>query len=158
MEDVPDEFVAPTLEPLIQLDVFVEPAIDVGTGPNGTRKLIPITDGAVRGAFTGRVLPGGADFQLIRPDGVAEIEARYVIETDRGELVYVTNTGVRHAPADVMARLAAGEIVDPAAVYFRTLPRFETASERLQWLTRDVFVATGARLPDRVRLAFYRVS
>ena len=149
---------SPTLVPVLDLDVLVGTPVVVGDTVAGSRRVIPIVGGTVGGAFQGRILPGGADFQLIRPDGVAEIEARYVIETDEGELVYVTNTGQRHAPPDVMARLVAGEPVDPTLVYFRSIPRFETASVALNWLTRDVFVATGARRPDRVELTFFRLT
>jgi len=149
----------PGLEPVIRLDVRVDAPVEAGMTGQGRRRIIPITHGTVDGpAFCGTVLPGGSDVQRIRPDGVAEVEARYILETDAGTHVFIENRGVRHAPPDVMAELVAGRPVDPALVYFRSVPRFETDDESLRWLERDQFVATGARFPDRVRIDVYRVS
>jgi hypothetical protein len=108
--------------------------------------------------LNGRILPGGADFQIIRPNGIAELAARYVIEADDGALVYVENNGIRHGPPELMEMLRRGEAVDPTLIYFRTAPRFETASPRLQFLTRRLFIAVGARWPDRVTLAVWMVK
>jgi len=113
--------------------------------------VVPITGGRVSGpGMEGVVLPGGADFQLIRPDGVAEIEARYVLRLDDGALVYVVNQGLRTAAPEDMARLLRGEAVPPERVYFRTAPRFETAAPRLSWLHARLFLGEGERRPDRV--------
>jgi len=109
-------------------------------------------------ALKGRVLPGGADWQIIQADGLSELDTRYTLETDSGDLIYVQNRGIRHAPADVMERLLAGEPVDPAQVYFRTTPVFETAAPSLQWLTRSVFVGTGERQPLTVTIRFWRMT
>jgi hypothetical protein len=150
---------APTLEHVADFDVLVAAPIEIGAVATGTRRVIAITGGTVTGPrLAGRILPGGADFQLIRADGVAELHARYVIETDAKELVYVENSGLRHGPADAMARLKRGEQVDPALIYCRTSPRFETAAPALQWLVRDLFIASVARFPDRVAVSVYRVG
>jgi hypothetical protein len=123
-----------------------------------TRRVIGIKGGEVLGPkITGKVLPGGADFQVNRPDSVTELEARYIIQTDSGALIYVVNTGYRHGPAEVMERLQRGEAVDPALIYFRCTPRFETAAPEFQWLTKNVFVGTAARYPDRVELVIYQL-
>jgi len=149
----------PGLDLVACLDVRVGPPVEVGETARGVRRLIPIVGGQVTGPqLVGSVLEGGSDVQLVRPDGVAEIEARYVLELDDGARVFVHNVGVRHGPAEAMAALARGEIVDPAVVYFRTRVSFETAATRHSWLTRDLFLGTGARLPDRVILAFHHVS
>ena len=150
---------APALELVARLQLQVGAPVEVGPTPRGVRRLIPIVGGQVLGPrLTGSVLPGGSDVQLVRADGVAEIEARYVIELDDGARVFVHDTGVRHAPPQVMAALARGERVDPGAVYFRSRVSFETDAPEHVWLTRDLFVGTGARLPDRVVLAFHHVS
>jgi hypothetical protein len=104
------------------------------------------------------VLPGGADWQLVRADGVADLEARYTLETHDGALIYVRNRGYRHGPADVMRRLAAGEAVDPSLYYMRTTPRFETGDARYAWLNRIVCVATASRLPQAVHLEVFEVQ
>ena len=102
-------------------------------------------------------MPGGADWQMIRPDGVAAIEARYILKTDDDLLIPVVNRGLRHGPEDVMRRLAAGENVDPDTYYFRTAPVFEAPAGRYEWLNRSIFIGSGARYPESVHIRIYRV-
>jgi hypothetical protein len=104
------------------------------------------------------VLPGGADWQIVRGDGVSQLEARYTLETDDGALIYVRNVGLRHGPPEVLAKLAAGEPVDPSRYYMRTTPAFETGDERYRWLNKLVCVATGARRKDAVELDVYEIK
>jgi len=147
---------APRLEYVATVDVQVGAPQEIGDTPHGRRRVIPILGGTVRGPLLeGRILPGGADFQSIRSATFTDIHARYVIETAEGEHVYVENTGIRTGSAEDIAKLARGEPVDPARIYFRSHPRFETASPRLAWLNEHLFVGTGARFPDRVELRFY---
>jgi hypothetical protein len=132
--------------------------IEVGEVPRGRRRIIPIVGGTFSGPrLKGRVLNQGADWQMVRADGFTEIDTRYLLETDTKHLIYVQNAGIRHAAPDVLAKLAAGEVVDPKLVYFRTVPTFETSAADLQWLTRSVFVATGERYPANVVIRFWRV-
>jgi hypothetical protein len=147
------------LQPLFKAEITLAPAQELGEAPHGRRRIIPITGGRVSGErVAGRVLPGGADWQVIRADGVAELDARYTLETDDGALVYVTNRGVRHGPAEVIRRLAAGEPVDPALYYMRTTPWFETGDARYAWLNRIVCVATGARRATAVELEVFEIK
>lgn len=147
------------LKPLCEITARLLPPVDIGEGPQGRRRLIPISGGEVTGErLNGVVLPGGADFQRIRPDAVTEIQARYVIETHDGFKVYVENTGLRHAPSEVMARLMKGEVVDPALVYFRSAPRFEAPGGPYTWLERSLFLCSGARYPEHVVLRFFEVT
>jgi Protein of unknown function (DUF3237) len=68
---------------------------------HGVRRIIPITGGEVRGDdVNGKVLPFGADFQIIRHSELIELEARYAFETDDGAVVYVENKGIRFGPVD----------------------------------------------------------
>lgn len=148
----------PRLEPFARLCVTVGAPQEIGMTPRGRRRLIPITGGHAAGTgWTARVLPGGADFQLLVHDGLADLDARYTLETDAGDLVFVQNHAVRCAPPEVMARLVRGEPVDPEQVYFRCAPRFETASATLGWINEHMFVGTGARHPDRVEMRFFTV-
>jgi len=145
---------APLLEHVA--DVLVR--VTAPTVVSASRRVIGITGGEVQGPnLRGKVLAGGADFQVIRADRTNELEARYVIETDSGALIYVINTGFRHGPAETMERLLRGEAVDPALIYFRSTPRFETEAAEYQWLTKNVFVATAVRRPDSVELAIFQV-
>jgi hypothetical protein len=153
------DLTVPALEAVARISVNVGEAIEVGRTVRGRRRIIPITGGVVDGPhFSGTVLAGGADVQLIRADGVAEVVARYAIETDRGTHVFVENTGFRHGPPELIERLACGEPVDPDLLYFRTTPRFETDDPALCWLERDVFVATAARLPSEVWIDIFRLT
>ena len=139
-------------------EVKVDPALDLGDVAKGGRRIVPIVDGSFSGPqLRGTVLPGGADWQVIRHDGVAELEARYTLRTDDGALIYVRNHALRHGPADIMAALAGGRSVDPAAYYFRGATFFETSVERYSWLTKSIVICTGEREPAGVRLKFFRV-
>ena len=132
--------------------------MSIGETAAGIQRAIPILGGTVGGPrLRGKVLPGGADFQLLRKDGVTELRARYTLQCDDGALIDVDNRGMRHGPAEAMERLRRGEEVDPALMYFRAIPRFETASESCLWLTRYVFECDGIRRPGEVALTFYQV-
>ena len=147
------------LEKLFRAEIRLAPPQELGDTPQGRRRLIGITGGRVSGArVSGRVLPGGADWQVVRGDGVADLDARYTVETDDGALVYVRNRGLRHGPPEVLRRLAAGEPVDAASYYMRTTPLFETGDPRYAWLNRIVCVATGARLSAAVELEVFEVK
>lgn len=149
----------PTLEFFAELSVTVDRPQEVGQTVHGVRRLIPILGGEARGlGWTARVLPGGADFQLIVNPRLAELDARYVLETDAGDLIYVQNRAVRAAEPEVMRRLIRGEAVDPQLIYFRCSPSFETASPALGWISERLFVGTGVRRPDRVEMQFFTVA
>ena len=151
-----DPLAPPTLAHFADLRVEVGRPEVLSRGPRGMRRLVPITGGEARGdGWTARVLPGGTDFQLIVSDTLSELDARYGLETDAGDLIYVQNHAVRSAPAEVMAALLRGEPVDPAQVYFRCHPRFETASKALGWITDRMFVGVGVRHPAQVVMRFF---
>jgi Protein of unknown function (DUF3237) len=149
----------PTLNFFADLSVLVDKPQEVGLTHHGVRRLIPILGGQVQGqGWSARVLPGGADFQLIVNERMAELDARYTIETDGGDLIFVQNHAVRTAAPEVMAKLVRGEPVPPESVYFRCTPSFETASASLAWITERLFVGTGARHPDKVVMRFFEVA
>jgi len=155
LQPLPD----PQLRFFADLRVEVGAPQEVGRTVHGLRRLIPIIGGTARGdGWSARVLPGGADFQLIVSDRLSELDARYVLETDGGDLVYVHNRAVRSGPADQIARLVRGEPVDPAQIYFRCSPGFETASPALSWIAERMFVGTGVRHPDAVAMRFFELA
>jgi hypothetical protein len=149
---------APGLVFAFQARVELGEVMELGQVPHGRRRIVPITGGTFEGSgLKGRVLDNGADWQIVHADGLTEIDTRYALQTDAGQIIYVQNAGMRHAPAEVLQKLAAGEIVDPNLVYFRTVPRFETSAPELQWLTRSIFVGTGERYPTHVIIRFWRL-
>ncbi len=153
---------APALQHVFDLTVFVDAPIEAGnvTGLNsrGKRRIIPITGGTVTGHVNGKVLPGGADFQIVVSETTADLDARYMIELDNGDHIFVQNRAMRRGAATDIAKLVRGEHVSPEAIYFRCVPTFEVSSPSLEWLTQCIFVGTGARFPDRVQLSIFRVA
>ena len=150
---------APALEHVCDVDVAVDAPIAIGETGAGLRRIVAIRGGVVAGPkLNGRVLDMGADYQILRADGSSFLEARYALDIDGHGLVYVENYGVRCGAPEVMERLARGESVDPALIYFCSTPRFETAAPGLQWMTRHIFIGSGMRLPDRVRLSVFMVK
>jgi len=129
-----------------------------GETGHGVRRIIPIIGGEVRGEkVNGKVCPFGADFQIIRPNELIELEARYAFETDDGATVYVENKGIRFGPVELLERLKRGEAVDPELIYCRTVPKFETGSEKYRWLMEHVFIGSAARRPDHVIIDVHQV-
>jgi hypothetical protein len=143
------------------IDVQVGPLFETGMHALGNRRLIPIASGCISGpGLNGHILDGGADSQIVRADGQIDLSARYMIETDDGARIYVENEGIRRAmDVDAMAGSGATD-GGPGAVptYFRTVPKFETASARYRWLTQSLFVCSGIREPTRVLLHVYRIK
>ena len=149
---------APRLEFAFEVTAEIGAPLDLGITPHGRRRIIPVNGGRFEGpAIRGRVLPGGADWQILRADGAAELDARYTLETDDGALIYVSNRGMRSGSPEVLARLNAGETVDPGSYYFRTVAQFETGAARYQWLMQAIFISSAERYPDRVVIRFWRV-
>jgi len=156
---MPLDPITPRLEPAFRAAVAVAAPRVIGRTACGERRIIDILGGEVTGPrLAGRILPGGADWQVVRDDGTAVLEARYTIETGDGAYVYVQNLGYRHGPPEVLAAIARGEEVDPARYYFRTSPTFETAAPALAWLNRTVVVCSAVRTRDRVIIDFFAVQ
>jgi hypothetical protein len=158
-ELLPTVSVTPKLQLLYTSRIDIAPLLDVGNAPYGQRRIISIMGGAFSGPrLSGRVLPGGADWQIVRSDGIVEVDARYTLETDDGAFIYITNWGLRRGPPEVISRLSAGESVDPSEYYFRTAPTFETGAPRYAWLNGIIAVAAGERRADAVIITAYEVT
>jgi hypothetical protein len=143
---------------VFSLSIKVGTPIVAGDLGYGIRRVIPVLGGTVQGeGIKGTIHSGGADFQIIRPDGFTELEAKYTFELDDGALIYIENIGVRFGPKEALDRIARGEAVDPTLIYFRSVPRFETGHPKYRWLMQNLFIGVGARHPDRVELAVHQV-
>lgn len=142
---------------VFSLAIDVSTPVSAGEIGHGTRRVVPITGGRVFGGLSGTIMPFGADFQILRPDGKAELEAKYALKLDDGAVIYIENIGIRVGPAELVAKLARGEVVDPSLIYFRSVPRFETGDAKYRWLMDYIFVGVGARHPDRVEIDVHQV-
>ena len=151
----------PNLEHVADLIVWVDKPIEagqvIGLNSRGRRRIIPITGGTVSGKLNGKVLAGGSDFQIVVSDTSADLDARYMLELDNGEHIFVQNRALRRGSAEDIAKLVRGELVPPEAIYFRCVPTFEVSSPELAWLTQSIFVGTGARFPEHVQLSLFRI-
>ena len=156
----PDALPAPpALVPMTRVRCEVGALVSLGRGRYGERRYVPLGGGSVRGAeLNGTVVEGGVDWQIQRDDGALEIAAHYVVRSDDGALIEVRSDGLRHGPADVMARLARGEAVARDAYFFRTLMRFETGDPRWLHLNKVMAIACGMREAHAVTLDLYRIT
>ena len=142
---------------LFNLSADVGDLISLGSCPLGERRVVYIGTGTFEGPDLRGELIGGADWQILRSDGVLELDARYAIKDHRGGVIQVLSQGLRHGPPEVMARLARGEDVDPESYFFRTVMRFETGASELAWLNKTIAVATARRRARRVELEASRL-
>ena len=134
---------------LMTLQVAVTGAQKIGAVPLGTRVVGLVGSGHFEGPrLRGKVLPGAADWTLLRSDGVLELELRMTLETDDGALIFMKSFGLRHGPPEVMAAMARGEVVDPSTYYFRTTPRFSTGNAKYAFLNRLIAFSSGDRRPE----------
>ena len=145
LQHAADPAVAPlTTEFVLEAEVTLEPAVEVGPSSDGVRRYIPINGGTFHGPrMQGVVLPGGADWQVDRADGVTELDALYSIKTHDGAVIIVRNRGL---------------YVD-RGVYFRTIPHFQAPRGPYDWLNKAVFVGSvaGAPMPNAVVVRVFRV-
>jgi len=139
--------------------VSVASPLVIGAATIGLRRVVPITGGVLKGErLRGRVLPGGADWQVVRPDGVLDIEAKYTLQAEDGTKIMVTNKGMRHGPPEIIDKLTRGEIVDPALYYFRTCAQFEAPGDSAHaWLNRALFIGIGERTAKAAIIRFHQV-
>lgn len=143
---------------LMTLEVTVDGTQRIGAVPKGSRVTAPVTAGSFEGPrLRGKVLRGGADWTLLRADGVLELDLRLTLETDDGALIHMASFGFRHGPSEVLAALARGETVDPSKYYFRTTPRFDTAHLKYVFLNKLLAVATGDRRPKGPLYSIYEL-
>ncbi|HEX6226919.1 MAG TPA: DUF3237 domain-containing protein [Chryseolinea sp.] len=149
----------PQLEFFCTLTVKLDPPMVVGETAHGTRRIIPIIGGEVAGpGIKGEIIKGGADWQVVRKDGVSELEAHYQFKTDDGIIIYVKNVGLRAASPEIAAKIARGDQVDASQYYFRAVPKFEAPQGKYSWINDVIFICTGERQRDAVILHVWKVE
>lgn len=150
----------PRLTPVYRLEATLGEPLELGDTEHGHRRIVPLTGGRFAGAtINGTLIPGAsADWQTVLADGTAIGDIRYTLQTDGGERLYVRSQSVRHGSAEVLARLARGEDVDPSEYTFRASTRIEAAAAELDWLNKGVFMSVGGRQPSGVVYETYLVQ
>ena len=145
--------------PLFSISMSLDPVMEVGDTPAGHRRVFTVSGGHFNGdRLKGVVLPqASSDLLLIRADGSAQQDARIVLKTDDGAIIVMTYRGVRHASADVNAKIARGEHVDGSEYYLRTVPFFETSAPKYAWLNQIVAVSVGERQPNGVSYQVFEI-
>lgn len=145
------------VRPLFQVKASVDPP-QVIEGPLGKRLFIPVTGGTFHGdRLSGILQSGGSDFQLIRQDGVAELDVRVTLHTDDGVTIQLKGHGIRHTTPEVFARIMSGADVDASEYYFREALFFEAPVGKYEWLNRIIAIAKGGRLKSEVFIDAYEV-
>lgn len=152
-----DALPLPALTRAFDVTVDLGPLEDHHATSAGSRRVVPILGGRITGEVEAEILPGGADWQLIRPDGTIEIDSRYSARTADGDMLLLHARGLRTGSPDVLEQLRRGENVDPGAYYFRTTVQVETAASHLSDLQRSLFLAAAQRQASAVRYRAYRV-
>lgn len=149
---------SPELEYVCELKVRLDPPLTVGQTPRGLRRIIPIIGGTVDGpSLKGEIIGGGADWQFIREDGVAELEAHYQFKTDDGIIIYIKNDAIRVASPEVAAQIAKGIPVPPSSYYFKGRPKFEAPEGKYFWMNNALFICQGVKNPDDVSIFVWKV-
>ena len=152
------ELPKPKLDHVCQLQVHLDPVLEMGPGRSGHRRIIPIIGGTVTGdRIEGEVMNLGADWQTVFENGLAELDTRYAIKTHDGAIIEVKNYGFRHGPKEVIQAIANGETVDPSSYYMRTHARLDTGDPRYDWVNKSLFVGTGARMENTVVVDIYQL-
>jgi len=148
-DGLPDTLREVRTRPLFVMRLDVRPLQIIGATPGGYRRVGVVPSGVFDGErLSGRVLEGGADWQIVRGDGSTVLDVRLVLQTIDDALIGMTYRGIRHGTPDVIARVEKGEAVDPGDYYFRIAPLFETAATQYAWLNNVVAVGIGHRRVD----------
>jgi Protein of unknown function (DUF3237) len=155
-----DNLPEPRLILVYRLTAEVGQPLDLGQMPQGHRRVVPLISGTFDGPeLRGRLVPGvSADWQTVLTDGTALGDIRYTLQTEAGDLLQVRSRSVRHGTADVLARLARGEDVDPSEYTFRAATKIEGADPQFDWLNKGVFISVGARKQGGVIYETYLVK
>lgn len=155
---LPDEMKELRWRHFMNLFLDIQPPFVVGKTPVADRRIAAIPGGYFQGEqLSGKILPSGSDWQVVRDDSAWMINVRTLLETDDGALIGLTYTGLRHGKPEIINAIARGEDVNPLSYYMRVTAQFETSSEKYGWLNRIVSVAHGHRLPNGAIYSFFEI-
>ena len=151
----------PYLEKAFEVRATVGKPTFIGQdGKAGRRQLIAITGGEIIGfalPYNGVVLPDGVDSQVVRPNGRAELSARYGVKLNDGRSFYIQNDGIRTVPPEHVETVLSGGIAPAEVYYCVTKPEFEIYDDSLSDLKDKLFVVNATRFPDSILLEYYMV-
>jgi len=148
-DDLPDVMQHVRTRPLFVMRLDVRKLQVIGATPGAYRRIGVVPSGSFAGdRLSGEVLEGGSDWQNVRGDGSTALDVRLVLKTTDETLIGMTYRGIRQGPADAIARLEKGEVIDPDSYYFRIAPFFETESPRYAWLNNIVALGIGHRFAE----------
>ncbi|CAN5486128.1 hypothetical protein BH09PSE4_BH09PSE4_03930 [soil metagenome] len=150
---------------------LMEHAFTVAIDLTGIRWVSPTTMGASRAAIyaasgtvvgprlNGKVIPmSGGDFPLLRPDGVIDFDARYLLEADDGAIIYMQNRGYRWPRSpEIGERMTRNEPVDHSEYYMRVSPKFDAPAGPHEWMSKHVFVGVAEKIPGANRIHYFVV-
>jgi Protein of unknown function (DUF3237) len=146
---------------LYDIGFDLEPALEVGPTPH-ERRIVYITGGKFNGPrLKGRVLPGGGDWLVVRPDGRAVLDVRACLETDDGAIIYTYYAGRLVVPSELLPLWRdrdAAATIDPTRYYLRITPVYETAAEKYRWLNDIVAVGVGRRTAAGVAYRVFEIK
>lgn len=149
----------PVLTHFIRSSIDLGEPMDAGLTPDGFRRIVPILGGTFSGSgLSGTILPFGGDSQLIKPGGLMELDARYLLKTDQGALIYVSNIGNRYFAPEAFGALVVRQPIDMSLARSTGAAKLETGAQELQWINRTRFFPRGQRGPDGLLLDFYYFS
>jgi len=145
-------------EHLFDMAVRLHEPLAVGDIPKGNRQILIGKDGEFNGSrLSGKILPSGADWFLVRPDGVGELDVRVTLQTDDGSLIYMRSEGFLHYPPELINQVLMGE-ADPSDYYLRERTVFETAAKQYYWLNSIIAVGVGWYQPNLVGMSIYEIT
>ena len=151
---------AASLKEAFRVNVQLSPMMDVGLVPGGYRRIFPIIGGTFEGPrIKATIFPIGADWNLVQPDGMMFVSARYCMQTDDGAMISVLNEGYARLDAEMQELIKTLGMPSPDKWYSKTQPRFEVSDPKYDWLTQSVFVMEhlAPRDPNLVELVGYEI-
>jgi len=160
LQDLPLGLRTLAAEPMLVIKLEISAPYNVGKAPSGERRLVVVNGGTFIGPddLRGSIAPGGNDSVTVRGDGSVLLDARIILNTDAGETILMTYSGLRTGDPATMQRLANGENVDPADYYFRIWGTCETSSSTLSWMNNVLVVGKGHRQAQTIAYSVFRVS